>query len=266
MNGMNKIPCSVCILTFNSVATLARALESVKDFDEIIVVDGGSSDSTLEIAKRYDTQVIEQDGTFKDADGRLIDYAGVRNQYLKAAKHDWIFALDSDEYVPPELVAEIRDTCDGVPVAYWVRRVYEINGKAITCTPGPASRQMRFFHRGAVKAYMKPIHERIVPNDNADIRTLTQPMRIPADTDVAGIVSKWRRYLRMEMERRSAISFRKWVRFSSKEFARMLQYTYRYVRMLIFCRGTRAPLKLHALRLWYHWMLITSMFKIIRRF
>lgn len=266
MSDMEKIPCSVCILTFNSGATLERSLESVKDFDEILIVDGGSTDNTLDIAVRFNARVITQDPAFKDAKGKLIDYAGARNQYLKAARNDWIFALDSDEYVPPELAAEVRETCVGSPAAYWILRLHEIGGKIITCNPGPTSRQMRFFHRAAVSAYRKPVHERVEPIEGAIVGVLKQPMRIPADFDTATIVAKWRRYLHMEMARRSSISFRKWVMFSAKEFARMVLYLVRYVGILLFCRGTRAPFRLHMLRLWYHWMLITHMFRIIRRF
>lgn len=56
----NKIPCSVQILIRNNEKTLERALDSVKDFAEIIVFDGNSRDQTLEIAKRYNCKIYRQ--------------------------------------------------------------------------------------------------------------------------------------------------------------------------------------------------------------
>src|SRR4051812_27338145 len=105
---MGKIPSTVTVLTKNSAKTLEKALESVKDFDEVIICDGGSSDETLAIARKYDAQVISQDPGFLDQKGKIYDYSGVRNQTLKAAKHNWILWLDSDEYCEPDFIDEIR--------------------------------------------------------------------------------------------------------------------------------------------------------------
>ncbi|MBU6323773.1 glycosyltransferase, partial [Patescibacteria group bacterium] len=93
----DKIPCSVEIVTRNSGATLRRALESVKDFAEVLVVDGGSTDDTLAIAHEYGAKIILQDPAFLDGEGRIADFSGVRNQGLAAAREPWFFFLDSDE-------------------------------------------------------------------------------------------------------------------------------------------------------------------------
>ncbi|MBI2603994.1 MAG: glycosyltransferase, partial [Candidatus Harrisonbacteria bacterium] len=60
MDQRNKIPCSVGVLTLNSAKTLARCLESFKDFAEIIVCDGNSTDDTVAIAKKYGAKVVKQ--------------------------------------------------------------------------------------------------------------------------------------------------------------------------------------------------------------
>ncbi len=131
----SKISCTIAVLTFNSGKTLERALESAKDFAEILVCDGGSTDGTLLIAERYGARVLPQDARFKDREGRIMDFSGVRNQTLSAAKYDWFFYLDSDELLTPELVTELDGLIrtngsirsNGVVVneaAVWVDRKY----------------------------------------------------------------------------------------------------------------------------------------------
>lgn len=88
-NSVDKIPCTVAMLTFNSASTLDRALSSVRDMREILIADGGSTDETLEIAKRYGAKIILQDPSFKDSSGRLVNYGGARNQLRVHASQPW---------------------------------------------------------------------------------------------------------------------------------------------------------------------------------
>jgi glycosyltransferase involved in cell wall biosynthesis len=102
---MKNICATVGILTFNSERNLARALESVKDFSEIVIADGGSTDATLEIAKRYGARIVSQ----SNPGHPIEDFARERNITLAAAKQKWFFHLDSDEIMSPELVQAIRE-------------------------------------------------------------------------------------------------------------------------------------------------------------
>ncbi len=262
---MPKIPCSVCVLTHNSAATLERALESVKDFDEILICDADSTDSTRAIASRFGARVIVQDAEYKDKDGRLINFAGVRNQYLRAAKHDWIFALDSDELITDGLAQTIRDACTREPAAYWILRKYEFKGVLIERALNYPSKQMRFFHRNAVTEYIKPIHERIVVKDEAPIRTLDAYMIVPIIDDFEGGKRKWSAYIELERSRRSPISFRTWLKKSTREAAIMLLYMARLVRLHLFKRGTSFPIGVEVRIFWYQWNLIKMLFGKIHR-
>lgn len=83
---------SVCMMVQNSEQTLAIALESLANvYDELIIVDGGSTDSTCDIALSYRAKIIHSKWTGNHSDQRNI--------YLKAVKTDWIFVLDSDEFI-----------------------------------------------------------------------------------------------------------------------------------------------------------------------
>ena len=82
---------SVVMIVKNEEEMLARCLESVKDADEIIICDTGSTDNTIEIAKRY-TDKVYTDFIWCD------DYAKARNHAKSKATKDWILSIDADEY------------------------------------------------------------------------------------------------------------------------------------------------------------------------
>jgi glycosyltransferase involved in cell wall biosynthesis len=89
---------SATIITLNEERNLPRALESLIPVDEVIVVDSGSTDRTLEIARRYGARVIEH---------AWPGFAQQKNYAAAQASHDWILSLDADEALSENLQAEI---------------------------------------------------------------------------------------------------------------------------------------------------------------
>ncbi|MBU2530985.1 MAG: glycosyltransferase family 2 protein, partial [Elusimicrobia bacterium] len=98
---------SACILTFNNEKTLEKCLESVRDFSDIVILDGGSTDRTLEIAKRYNARIYPQqeDGLSR----KITDFTAMRKKLYALANEDWIFPIDSDEYLSKEGAEEARE-------------------------------------------------------------------------------------------------------------------------------------------------------------
>ena len=93
---------TVLILTLNEEINLPYALESVKNWaNQIIVVDSFSTDKTVEIAKSFGAEVYQN---------KFVDFTTQRNWALTvpAYKNDWVFYLDADEQVTPELKEEIN--------------------------------------------------------------------------------------------------------------------------------------------------------------
>lgn len=93
---------SVIILTFNEEANLSAALDSIKGWaTEVFIVDSYSTDKTLEIAKKYTDKVYQHS---------FEDYGKQRNwaQDNLPIKNEWVFHLDADERVTPELAGEIK--------------------------------------------------------------------------------------------------------------------------------------------------------------
>ena len=96
-----KLPISVFIITKNEEERLVAALESVKDLaDEIIIVDSGSTDHTLELAKKYTKKI-----KYKKWEG-----FGQQKSYAESlCKNDWILNIDADERLSPKLQEEIKE-------------------------------------------------------------------------------------------------------------------------------------------------------------
>src|SRR5215475_6611401 len=120
---MQKI--SACVITFNDEHTVAWSVTSVQWADEVVVVDTGSTDRTVEIAEGLGARVV-----------RAPPFAGfgeMRNGALAHCTHDWVFSLDADEHCPRPLQDEIRALLDGVPAhdAYYVPRHNFLMGRWI---------------------------------------------------------------------------------------------------------------------------------------
>jgi len=91
---------SATLITHNEEANIAGALQTLPWVDEIVVVDDGSSDATVDICRRFTDRIFHRDWT---------GYADQKNFAVQQARHDWIFSIDADERPSPELCAEIQD-------------------------------------------------------------------------------------------------------------------------------------------------------------
>src|SRR3989339_1682079 len=96
---MNKV--SVTIIAFNEAQNIEDCLKSVQWADEIIVVDSGSTDATVEISKKYTNKVF-----FNKWEG----FAKQKSFALSLANNNWVLSLDADERVTPELKEEILNS------------------------------------------------------------------------------------------------------------------------------------------------------------
>lgn len=258
-----KILCTVAVLTRNSEATLKRALESVKDFSEIIVCDGGSKDRTLDIARAYGCKIVPQDPAFKDESGRIKDFSGVRNQTLLIASHDWYAYLDSDEVFTRELVAEIGNIIErgAEQAAYWIKRKYVVDEEIVDCAATYPAKQKRFFHCKAVNRFIKQIHERIELKEGTAVKTLENYMLVPLSNDPKVMRQKWVHYINLESARRGKISFWQWLLVCLENLKVSLLYLFRYGRNVVFCSGTKMPWALEWERHVYHFNLCRALWK-----
>lgn len=143
------IPC------FNEEHNIAAAIESCLFADEIIVVDSFSTDSTVDIIKKYPQVTL--------LEHEYIHSAAQKNWTIPQAKHDWIFLLDADETTNPELIKEIKDTIASQPneVAFWIgRENYFMDQKLNYVWKGDAV--IRLFRKSKCKYEDKHVHAEIL--------------------------------------------------------------------------------------------------------
>jgi len=168
-----KISCSVSILTLNSAKHLEKCLNSIKDFDDVFILDGNSTDETLYIAKKREIAVYKQTDT-DEPNVKISNFAMMRDKAVNLCKHDWVLILDSDEYLSTELIEEIRQTLESEPntkTAFAILNLQIINGRIIRHSFNE-HRYIRLYNKqGGIKWNLKKaVHEKFdIP---ADIKTV----------------------------------------------------------------------------------------------
>lgn len=143
---------SVVLITLNEAANLPRTLARVRWAQEIIVVDSGSTDGTLETARQAGARIFEEPWK---------GFGPQKNSAIARATSDWILSLDADEEVSPELVAEIQALLAGNPLfnAYRVPRLNHFLGRPLHHGGYWPDLKIRLFRRGAAQFQDRPVHE-----------------------------------------------------------------------------------------------------------
>ena len=151
-NQKNDPDISVLILSQNSEGTIERALASVACFEEVVVVDGGSTDRTETIVKRYPhARFIKND---------FRGFSEQRNFSIKASKGKWCLVVDSDECVTFELANKLKAIVKSNTKKdlYRIVRTEYLLQKEIAYGFGSSNYQERFFRRECAE-YRGKVHE-----------------------------------------------------------------------------------------------------------
>jgi glycosyltransferase involved in cell wall biosynthesis len=151
---------SVAIVTFNEEQNLARTLASVAWADQIIVVDSGSTDRTLDIARTFRATVIERPWP---------GFAAQKNFAIAQCTGDWILTLDADEELTPKLQQQIRQTLSAQPPAeaFFLKRRNLFLGHWIKHGGFYPDAKLRLFRRSlptTLQFEERPVHETIAFN------------------------------------------------------------------------------------------------------
>jgi (heptosyl)LPS beta-1,4-glucosyltransferase len=148
MNG--KVPVSVAVITKNEEANLPRLLESISFAEDVVVVDSGSTDRTVEIADSFCCRVFTE--TWKG-------YGPQKDSATEKCRHEWVLLLDADERVPQETAGAIADILRRPSAdAYSFRRKNYLHGRWMRHSGYWPDRQVRLVNRNR-GSFRGTIHE-----------------------------------------------------------------------------------------------------------
>jgi len=165
MKAPDTIPATVALLTLNAAATLPECLEALRNFQEIIVCDGNSTDRTQDIAREYGATVVNQYDTEEPNVPCAIDKAAVRERAFAAATLDWRFFMDADDALSKETVEEIRRIVTDPNPTHFVWRMPTrifIDSREILHEATYPSYQTRLVHKKIGAHFKGPVHDRLI--------------------------------------------------------------------------------------------------------
>lgn len=179
---------SIVLATFNEENNLAACLDSVRQLaDEIVVVDGSSTDKTVEIAKQYGAKV-------KVTTNKPIFHVN-KQMAIDLATKDWILQLDADERVTPELAKEIKLEVSSEKLevnGYWIPRKNWFLGRFLMKGGVYPDYTLRLYKRGKGKLPQKSVHEQAVVEGK--VGHLKNPLIHMADISFGRYFMRWNRY------------------------------------------------------------------------
>lgn len=150
---MTKI--TAIIPTLNEEVHIADAIKSVSFADEIIVIDSYSTDKTIEIAEKLHVKIIKR---------KFDDFSSQKNFAIDQAKHSWIYILDADERVTPEVEVEILNAVKNPKdfVGFYVKRTFYFCGRKLNYGGCQRGKVVRLFLKEYCRYNGSPVHETII--------------------------------------------------------------------------------------------------------
>ncbi|MFY9326549.1 MAG: glycosyltransferase family 2 protein [Georgfuchsia sp.] len=150
----NRLPISAVLITLNAATQLEACLRSLAFCDEIVIVDSGSSDGTLDIAEQYGAKVIRSE---------WLGF-GLQKQFaVRQARNDWVLCIDADERVSEELAQNIAATLAAPEMrVYKFARCNRFMGRYLRHGEGYPDWSLRLFHRDQARWSDDAVHEKVL--------------------------------------------------------------------------------------------------------
>lgn len=188
---------SLCIAAFNEEKNIHYPLDSAIDLvDEVVIVDGGSTDRTVEIAKSYGKKI-----RIISSDNPKMFHQN-KQKAIEAAKGKWILQLDADEALSDQLKKEIKNILEinSGMVAYYIPRKNWFLTKFLEKGGQYPDYTIRLYRNGYARFPCKDVHENVEIIDNSKIGYLKNPILHYADPNFERYLTRWNRYTTLEVE------------------------------------------------------------------
>lgn len=235
---MIKIPCSLPILTLNAKTSLERLLPVVVPFiEDVYIMDGNSTDGTVECAESFGVRVERQFDT--DASNQRIEnFADMRFRLWSKAKFRWLFILDADELPGPGLLDRVREivaTNDVMKVHSFERKACLPNGDVVTHAFMYPDLYIRVFNLDSgITLAKRAMHERFILPDTVR-EQVHQESVLSGWPLVSEMRSKINRYIPRDLEGFHGSSVWRIVRWGVVyNFKSFLGQAWRAIRAWIF--------------------------------
>lgn len=261
-------PISVIVLTKNEEAGLGNTLEKLRDFEDVIVVDSGSEDRTVEIAREHGARVVEfsWNGGYPKKKQWALENAGARNK--------WVLLLDADEFPSVSLLRELMDLTSELEStqngAYDINLLYRFGGRylryghvvtkrsllhvdrasfpVIDDLGAPGIREVEGHYQPATQAPVGKLRHRIVHDDRDPVASWFARHNRYSD---------WEAHLRLNDALRRDIASKRTLKgrvFDAVPFKPVLFFTYAYLARAGFLDG-RAGFDYATALTMYYWQI-----------
>lgn len=183
------IPVSGVVITLNEEGNIQKCLESLGFCAELLVVDSGSSDETVNIARSLGAKVVHQD---------WLGFGKQKQLSVTRAAHDWVLCLDADEWISDELADSIKKLFENTPedrIYQFARRDYFL-GRWLG-HGGYPEYSPRLFHRNHARWSEDMVHETVITQEPAG--TCTGDLMHYTASSLGHSVSKRTRYGDMQV-------------------------------------------------------------------
>jgi len=179
---------SVVLITKNAGQHLSKCLNSCLFADEIVLVDSGSQDDTLTIAKNYGARIIEQE---------WLGFGPQKQFAVEQASNDWVLCLDADEWISEKLSLSINKILENPEFfAYRFPRCNKFMGKFLRHGEGYPDQSLRLFHRQKARWSDDKVHECVLTS--SQVGQLYGDLMHESGEDIALYLSKQNSYTSLQ--------------------------------------------------------------------
>jgi glycosyltransferase involved in cell wall biosynthesis len=185
-----KLPLTVAIIALNAGAQIGPCLASAQFADEILVVDSGSDDDTVAIARRHGARVETKE---------WLGFGRQKQHAVAIARNDWVLCLDADERVSERLARSIREAFASRRYrAYRMARRNRFLGRWLGHGEGYPDWTVRLFHRAHAGWSNDDVHEAVLTT--AEVGRLDGDLLHDSAEDIASYMTKQNRYTTLHAE------------------------------------------------------------------